>query len=110
MGKSADRSGNFFIFCKHAHFVTDTAVAQMCYPQAAINDTRVRQRLEELALRLRDQANYLALFDIQQLMLDQELVHDAIDVTKVHRVINVPIGIVIDPPGTDLLPIPVIAA
>ena len=110
MGESADRSGNIFALCKHAHFVTDTTDAQMCYPQAAINNTRVRQRLEELALRLRDQTNCLALFDIQQLMLDQELVHDAIDVTKVHRVINVPIGIVIDPPGTDLLPIPVIAA
>ena len=110
MGESADRSGNFFALCKHAHFVTDAAVAQMCYPQATINNARVRQRLKELALRLRDEANYLTLFDIQQLMLNQELVHDAIDVTKVHRVINVPIGIVIDPPGTDLLPIPVIAA
>ena len=110
MGKSADRGDSFFALRKHAHFVTDTAVAQMYYPQTAINDARVRQRLEELALRLCDQANCLALFDIQQLMLDQELVHDAIDVTKVHRVINVAIGIVIDPPGTDLLPIPVIAA
>ena len=54
MGESADRGGGFFTLRKHAHFVTDTTVTQMGYPQSAINDTRVRQRLEELALRLRD--------------------------------------------------------
>jgi hypothetical protein len=43
-------------------------------------------------------------------MLDKELVHNAIDVTEVHRVINMTVGVVIDPTGTDLLPIPVIAA
>ena len=110
MGESADHGGSFFTLCKHAHFVTNTTVTQMGYPQSAINDTRVRQRLEELALRLRDQTNCLALFDIQQLMLDKELVHNAIDVTEVHRVINMTVGVVIDPTGTDLLPIPIIAA
>lgn len=109
MREPTNRSDGFFVLLKHPHFIADTGLPQMPYPQTTINDARVRQRLEESALRLRDHANHLTLFEIQQLVLNQKLVHDTINVAKVHRIINMTIDIIIDPPGADLLPICVIA-
>jgi len=50
MGEAANRSGSLFALGKHTHFITDTTVAQMRYPQAAIHPARIRQRLEKPAL------------------------------------------------------------
>ena len=61
-------------------------------------------------MRLRDQTNRLTVLDVQQLVLDEKLIHHTIDIGEVHGIVDMTIGIVIDPPGTDLLPVPVITA
>ena len=110
MRKAANGGGGLNLFDEHPHLVAYAGGAQMPDPQATVHLPRVRQWVKKPALRLHHQTDRRTIFDIQQTVFNQKLVHYTVYIVEIDRVIYVSINIIICPPGRDPLPIEVILA
>ena len=84
--------------------------AEPARPQTHLHDLWIRQRAQIPTTGLSHDADHRVVADIQTALLDQEPIHDCVEVGVVHRVVDVAVDVVIRPPRLDIEEVPVVAA
>ncbi len=83
------------------HFVAHARGAELRHAQARLDALRKHDRREVVALRLDDEADRRAPFEVEHARAQQILVHDRIEVAVVHDVVHVAVDVVIRPARRD---------
>ena len=82
---------------KQPHFIAHAGAAHVRHPDTGFNGLWKCQRRKVVAARLHHQANGVSTMDVQRALLYQVCIHCGIKPAVIHRVVHMPIDIVVTP-------------
>src|SRR5688572_7890013 len=92
------RSGSLRALREEADLVAHAGAAQVRDAECGHHRLRVLERREVVAARLDNEADHVALLDVERALLDQPRVHDGVEERVIDDVVEVAVGVVVHPP------------